>query len=204
MVNYDLNYILKATAYDLQYNTSAVLNFAKTEDGSWEYETAKRELARKGFILTLDYIRDNGELQVSWKRNEKEYYDIRRYVRECEDDLISRVVDFLNDNELAEKYKTDFENGEIKNLEYFVNDNGGEYTEMVDDAIPEIIYSYDVCRVFAENYNAVSEFVADFAGNDAIDSLKYAIGNVIIDNVRDVSREVYEELCKEEETKKCS
>jgi len=199
MVNYDLNYILKATAYGLQYNTSAILNFAKTEDGNWEYEAARIDLIRKGFTLTLDYVRDNGDLQVSWKRNEKEYYDIRRYVRESKDTMISLIVDFLNDNDLTEKYKTDFENEEIESLENFVNDNNGDYWEMLNNASPEIIYNYDVCRVFAENYNEVSGFYEDFGGGDIIDSMRYAISQAITDDVGDLSCEVYEELCKEEE-----
>jgi len=72
-VNQDLNYILKATAYDLQYNTSAILKYAKTEYGNWEYDVVRRYLMRKGFTLTLDYIHKNGDLQVSWKINEKDY-----------------------------------------------------------------------------------------------------------------------------------
>jgi len=200
MMNHDLNYILNASADDLGYNSTATLKFVKTESGSWEFEEARQALMRAGFTLILDYIHDNGEcLQVSWKRNEKEYYDIRRYVRDCENDMISRVVDFLTDNDLIEKYKTEFENDGIENLADFVNDNGGEYREMLDDAIPDIIYNYDVCRMFVENYNEVSEFYEDFGGGDIIDNMRYAINSDIIDDVSDLSREVYEELCKEEE-----
>jgi len=168
---------------------------------------AKTKLWEKGFILRLDYIDKEGNLCVSWEKDPKEEYDIDTYVESAKDTLVESIVDWLNDNDLAEKFiNNDGDND--RDIETFIENNGGDYYEMREDAMPDLPYDYDVCRLFAENYNTLSYNYKNVSGDDELaNNLRYAIYEEIKDRIGDVSERVYTELCdkmneeKENETR---
>lgn len=156
--------IKKESVNSLLYNTSAVIDCK-------DFGALASYLADNGkFVLSVEWVDSNGQrMQVRWVK--KESYEMADYVANYEDTAADIVADWCRDNNVILNDDDDI----CEQLEK----NGGDYYDLVDSALPEFMYNYEIVRFFAENWGDFDDI--EIKGGN-LDGLRWAAAQAIQEN----------------------